>query len=71
MNRPRYTRDEKIRALQRELGYRNRVYPRLVDRGRMTMEECLFQRGIIEELLAEQEHLQREEAAKLQPDLFG
>ena len=71
MNRPRYTRAQKIAVLKREIGFRNRVYPGLIARGRMTQEEADFQTGVMEELLAEQERLQAEEAMKMQPDLFG
>jgi len=46
-----FTLVEKHRALVRELGYRRRVYPRLVDGGRMTVREMEQQLAIMEAIV--------------------
>lgn len=63
----RYSLDEKIAVLGRELGMRRRVYPQRVERGEMLQEQATFQTEVMAEILAEY-HAQK---AASEPDLFA
>jgi hypothetical protein len=43
-----FTAKQKLEALQRELGYRRRVYERRVEAGQMTRKEADYQLDIFE-----------------------
>lgn len=45
-----YTTEQKREAVQREIAYRRRVYPRLIDGGKMTREFADKQIAIFEEI---------------------
>lgn len=42
---------EQIAAVTREIGYRSRVYPRLIEQGRMTPQAADYQRRVMEAVL--------------------
>lgn len=56
-----YTRDEKLREARRELRQRRRVYPRLVQQGKLTRADADRQIAIMEAIAADYE----------QPTLFA
>jgi len=43
---------EQIKCIEREIGYRKRVYPRLVDQGRMKLDQSDYQIAAMEAVLA-------------------
>lgn len=47
------TTAEKLRCAERELNYRQRVYPRLVARGTMTQRLADYEIGVMEEIAAD------------------
>ena len=63
----RFSLDEKIAVLGRELGMRQRVYPQRVARGEMLQEAATFQTDVLAEILAEY-HAQKRAA---EPDLLA
>ncbi len=48
-----YTAAEKLKAIQRELAMRNRVYPRWVGSGKMTAEKAAHELAIFEAIVAD------------------
>lgn len=53
MSAPRFTNADKLAAVERELGYRRRVYPRQIDQGRMRSENAARQIAVFEAIAAE------------------
>lgn len=49
------TRDQKIKALQREISYRGKLYPRWVNAGKMTQDEADAQLAYIRAVLEDYE----------------
>lgn len=58
------TLDDKIKELKRELGQRARVYPRLIEAGKMTQAVMDRQIAIMEAIKADYERQAEEDAAK-------
>lgn len=58
MNNSTITLDEKIACIRREIGMRQRVYPRWVEIGRLTQDkaddEIAVMQAVLEDLLARQ-----------------
>jgi hypothetical protein len=59
------TTEEKMQCADRELLYRKRVYPRLVGKGRMTLEAARREIAIMEEIAADYRALAAEEPLPL------
>jgi len=56
-----FTAADKLRAIERELGYRRRVYPRRVEAGSMTQRLADNQIEIMEEIAADYRKLAEDE----------
>jgi hypothetical protein len=56
---------EKMRCAERELVYRRRVYPRLVQKGRLTFERAKLQIELMEEIAADYRSLAEQEPMEL------
>ncbi len=68
MNVRRYfSTREKLKALEREIAYRRRVYPRLVANGRMSQREADEQVAIFETIAKDY----RDQIETEAPSLFG
>ena len=59
------TNEQKLACIKRELGYRTRVYPRLIENGSMTKEQADRQIGIMQAIADDYYKL-----VDNQPDLF-
>ena len=53
MTEPRYTAEDKARCAEREIGQRERVYPRLVAQGRLTPERARIEIDLMREIAYE------------------
>jgi len=62
-----YSTREKLKALERELAYRRRVYPRLVASGRMSQREADEQVSVFEAIAKDY----RDQIEVEAPSLFG
>jgi hypothetical protein len=62
-----YTAEQKHKAIERELSYRRRVFPRLVSQGKMTASASAEQIALFEAIGADYAR----QAAAAKPDLFG
>lgn len=49
----KFTREQKIQALRREIALRRNVFARRVDLGKMTQEQADYEVAIMEEILEE------------------
>lgn len=58
---------EKLKAVERELGYRRRVYPRLIENGRMNQREANEQIAVFEAIA----HDYRNQIETDAPSLFA
>lgn len=56
-----FTMDDKKKAVERELAYRRRVYPRLIASGKMTDGFAATQIAIFEAILADYEKAEQSE----------
>ena len=48
-----YSLEEKRKAIEREIGWRKRVYPNRIESKRMSVEQANYQIHIFEEILAD------------------
>jgi len=55
------TAEAKLASVERELGYRKRVYPRLVAGGRMKQDNADYEIGVFEEIAADYRRLAEQE----------
>lgn len=62
-----YTAEQKHKAIERELHYRRRVFPRLVSQGKMTQGAAAEQIALFEAISADY----AAQAAAAKPDLFA
>ena len=67
MTDAKFSPQEKLRCALRELGYRKRVFPRLVLEGKMTEEVAERQIELMRDIVGDYRSWVRDE----QPDLFG
>ena len=56
-----YTADQKLKAVEREIAYRRRVFPRLIENGKMSRETAAVQIAIFEAIRADYETAQQKE----------
>ena len=49
----RFTAEEKLDCAVRELKFRKRVFPRLIEQGRMTQEKATKELALMEEIIAD------------------
>lgn len=71
--RPRYTLDQKIAALDREVAMRGKVYPGRVAAGKMSQQKADHETGVMQDLrdgLAELRRLRAAQAQRNQQSLF-
>ncbi|UPK03139.1 hypothetical protein [Bradyrhizobium sp. 170] len=59
------TADDKLQCAERELRYRQRVYGRLVDRGKMTKRQCDRELELMEAIAEDYRKLAAQEALPL------
>lgn len=50
---PVFTREMKLKAIERELGYRRRVYERRVSEKKMTQKQADYEIGVFEAIAAD------------------
>lgn len=67
--RPIFTELDKFKAIERELGYRRRVYPRLIESGKMTRELAAEQIALFEAIL--NDYRDKAESERRSSDLFA
>jgi phosphoenolpyruvate carboxylase len=48
-----FTREDKLKALERELAMRRRVYPRFIKQGSMTVEQARREIAVMEAIAAD------------------
>lgn len=65
-----FTIDQQIAAVRREVGMRERVYPRFIAKGTLTEAEAERQIATMKAVQATLERLRDEQQAKKEPGLF-
>lgn len=65
MSAPRFSNRDKAEAAEREVRQRVRVYPRLIDKGKLTEVQASFQLAIMREIAADYRERDRKEDSLL------